>query len=203
MRKKGTGDHGQRNVSLVTEDEEKFCIELIKQGNYAKAFKAVFPHEHLTEKSIRTLASRLVNKKRVRDRVKKLQDNIIKKNEVEVEDCIGVLAKIVNANIFDFITQKDDGKFTTIELKDIGEIPDEIKGVVHSIRQAKNGFEIKLYNKIEAIDKLAKLNYWYREAEEIVKESEDVLEINKRIAERHQVTFKDFSNNIDNNHIPS
>lgn len=82
------------------------------------------------------------------------------RSDITKDEAVGILADIARANIVDALEVKSNEMFTTILIKDISKLPSSIQRSILSIKSTDKGYELKLYNKIDAIDKLSKLLGW-------------------------------------------
>ena len=72
------------------------------------------------------------------------------------EDALIELTNIVNARITGLGEIKGN-KFT---VKDMNDIPDNLVSCIQSVKSTRDGIEVKLYDKISAIDRLSKMLGW-------------------------------------------
>lgn len=162
-------------MSKLNDREDLFCLEyLIDLNGKQAAIRAGY-----SEKSATSKASQLLTKVNVQDRIQQLQKNTQKRTEVTTDKVIKELANIGFSNIADVldvsITASSDsltGEESEEELlnalagsnnwvtlkdgKDLKDLPRNVSSLISEIKQTKDGLSIKLYDKLNAIDKLMK-----------------------------------------------
>ena len=66
------------------------------------------------------------------------------------------LAAIAFADIADYVQVKDYGGLSMVEITPTSDIPIDKRAAIASIKQGNNGIEVKLHNKLDALDKLGR-----------------------------------------------
>ena len=82
----------------LTDIQDRFCIEYVKRNNATQAAIAA----GYSSRSAKEIAYQLKNMPEVQDRLKALTDKIYKRNHMEINEAISILADIARANIGDF-----------------------------------------------------------------------------------------------------
>ena len=113
-----------------------------------------------------------MNSPKVALRIRELQSQMRNRSDITKDEAVGILADIARANIVDALEVKSNEMFTTILIKDISKLPSSIQRSILSIKSTDKGYELKLYNKIDAIDKLSKLLGWDAPIKQEVKQEE-------------------------------
>jgi phage terminase small subunit len=72
--------------------------------------------------------------------------------ELSVDAVVANLASIAGANILDYLDLQHGG----LQLKDLTQLTPDKLAAIESIKQGRNGVELKLYNKLTASDMLLK-----------------------------------------------
>ena len=143
-------------MSKLTIKQENFCNYYIESGNASEAYRRAFSCAKMKDESINVNASKLLNNTKVALRVKELQSEQKEKSDLKKEEAIKELTSIVRARITNVMCITGD----SISLKNLDELPDDVISAISSIKQTNSGIEIKLYDKISAIDRLSKMKGW-------------------------------------------
>lgn len=96
----------------LTDIQKAFCREYVKVHNATQAAISA----GYSKKSASDIAYQLKNQPEIQDYLKKLMANVYKRNHMEINEAISILADIARANIGDFINE--DGT-----VKQIHEMP--------------------------------------------------------------------------------
>ena len=83
-----------------------------------------------------------------------------RRSDITKDEAVGILADIARANIVDALEIKSNEMFTTIVVKDVSALPIGVQRAILSVKSTDKGYELKLYNKIDAIEKMSKLLGW-------------------------------------------
>lgn len=140
--------------------QEKFCNYYLESGNASEAYRRAFSCGKMAEQTIWAKASLLLTKDKVRARVEQLRAELQRRSDITKDEAVGILADIARANIVDTLIVKQNSDYTTILVADVSKLPLNVQRSILSIKSSDKGFEVKLYNKIEAIDKLSKMLGW-------------------------------------------
>lgn len=140
--------------------QEKFCNYYLESGNASEAYRRAFSCSKMAEKTIWEKASILLSKDKVRARVELLRSELQRRSDITKDEAVGILADIARANIVDALVVRKSQDFTTILVGDISKLPLNIQRSILSVKSSDKGYEVKLYNKIDAIEKLSKLLGW-------------------------------------------
>ena len=109
--------------------------------------------EAYSEKSASRIAIELLNKTHVSAEIQKRQAKLRGKLEITQERVLEELAAIAFANGTDFATITHNG---LVRLTPTDEVPEEKKKAVASIKEGQYGTEIKLHDKVRALELLGK-----------------------------------------------
>lgn len=140
--------------------QEKFCNYYLESGNASEAYRRAFSCSKMAEKTIWEKASILLSKDKVRARVEQLRSELQRRSDITKDEAVGILADIARANIVDALVVRKSQDFVTILVGDISKLPLNIQRSILSVKSSDKGYEVKLYNKIDAIEKLSKLLGW-------------------------------------------
>lgn len=133
--------------------EKKFCQEYIVDLNGAQAaIRAGY-----SERSAKEQAARMLTKANIKKFVKELKDERAKRTEITADMVVKELAKIGFANIQDYIS--GDNAISDISQIDAGKAA-AVAAVKKSVTRFDGGekevVEFKLWNKVDALEKLGR-----------------------------------------------
>lgn len=143
----------------MTEKQKIFCKEYLIDMNGSRAAIAA----GYSEESSRAIASELLTKPNIQSYIQNLMDERSKRLDITADKVLNELASIGFSKIDDFgeVTVVPSalipGAFEqTIRLKDTLSIPKDKIAAISSIKQGQCGIEIKLHDKIKALELLGK-----------------------------------------------
>ena len=155
----------------LTQKQEMFC-NYLECGNASEAYRRAYRCNGKSDNAIWVESSKLLNSPKVALRIRELQSQMRNRSDITKDEAVGILADIARANIVDALEVKSNEMFTTILIKDISKLPSSIQRSILSIKSTDKGYELKLYNKIDAIDKLSKLLGWDAPIKQEVKQED-------------------------------
>lgn len=141
----------------LTIKQEAFCQAYIRLGDKSAAYReAGYSYKNKTTKSVNEAASRLFANSNVSARVEELQSKVAKiaekKFEITAEEMLRHLNILRNSRIDEYVEFKK-GKLT---FKDFDKLTEEQLMCIESIKNTRNGIEIKLHGKDWTIEKINK-----------------------------------------------
>lgn len=137
------------SVAKLTDKQKRFVDEYLVDLNATAAAKRA----GYSEKSASRIAIELLNKTHVSAEIQKRQAKLRGKLEITQERVLEELAAIAFANGTDFATITHNG---LVRLTPTDEVPEEKKKAVASIKEGQYGTEIKLHDKVRALELLGK-----------------------------------------------
>ena len=154
--------------------QEKFCNYYVESGNASDAYRRAYSCKGKSDNTIWVESSRLANSPKVALRISELRSEMQRRSDITKDEAVGILADIARANIVDALEIKSNEMFTTIVVRDVATLPISVQRAILSVKSTDKGYELKLYNKIDAIEKLSKLLGWD------TSEQKDIAEKSKR-----------------------
>ena len=154
--------------------QEKFCNYYVESGNASDAYRRAYSCKGKSDNAIWVESSRLANNPKVALRISELRSEMQRRSDITKDEAVGILADIARANIVDALEIKSNEMFTTIVVRDVATLPISVQRAILSVKSTDKGYELKLYNKIDAIEKLSKLLGWD------TSEQKDIAEKSKR-----------------------
>lgn len=160
-------------VVFTTEKQKKFANEYLIDLNATRAYKKAYPNVK-SDETAAVNASKLLRNTKVSEYIEKRMKEREKRTEITQDMVIRELAAIGFANGTDYAriverTMKDkfgnlimDGntgepiKDKVVDFVLTNELPDEKKKAIAGIKEGANGIEVKLNDKVKALELLGK-----------------------------------------------
>ncbi|MCZ4693386.1 terminase small subunit [Ancylomarina euxinus] len=141
----------------LTPKQEKACHKYIELGDKSAAYRSAYNCMSMKPESINRKAHELFEKVNIRSRVEELQKEIAWRNELTIDSIIQELKRIILFNPKDLFNEEGN-------LKKISDLPYEVSAAISSADVSevyqgstlKRSNKIKFYNKLDALEKLAK-----------------------------------------------
>ena len=140
---------------MITDKQRAFVDEYLIDLNATRAYKAVYKSCKKDE-TARVNGSRLLTNANVAAYLAQRQRDIQRRTEVTQDKVVQELAAIAFADIADYVQVKAYDDSPIVEIIPTGEIPRDKRAAIASIKQGNNGIEVKLHNKLDALDKLGR-----------------------------------------------
>lgn len=137
----------------LTIKQENFCNKYIETGNASEAYRFAFSCAKMKDKTVWEIASRLLNKVKVSARIKELQDELKQKSDISKDRILDELTAILDSKITDYVNF--DGNIITFKAFNI--LTEKKIKAIESIKEGKNGIELKLHGKSWTIDRICKM----------------------------------------------
>ncbi len=162
-------------MAKLTAKQQRFCDEYLIDLNGTRAYKVAYPSVKKDE-TARVNASRLLTNANVKTYIQERQKEREKRTEITQDSVLRELALIAFAKASDYarVVEKDamvevdgnmvpvldeDGnqvKYRTVEPILMDELTEDQKKAIAVIKKGRDGFEIKPYSKIQALELLGK-----------------------------------------------
>lgn len=133
--------------------QEKFCNYYIECGNASEAYRRAYSCSNMKDESINVKAVELLNNGKITVRVKELQEELKRKSDITKEEVLNMLKSFMYADIRNFLTIKNGN----VIFKDSEDWADEMAMQVESVKQGKDGIEIKLNGRTWTIQRICKM----------------------------------------------
>lgn len=133
--------------------QENFCNYYIECGNASEAYRRAYSCKGWKDKSVWEKASSLLSDVKVQSRVAELQYELKKKSDITKEEVLNMLKSFMYADIRNFLTIKNGN----VIFKDSEDWTDEMAMQVESVKQGKEGIEIKLNGRTWTIQRICKM----------------------------------------------
>lgn len=133
--------------------QENFCNYYIECGNASEAYRRAYSCSNMKDESINVKAVELLNNGKITVRVKELQEELKKKSDITKEEVLNMLKSFMYTDIRNFLTIKNGN----VIFKDSEDWTDEMAMQVESVKQGKEGIEIKLNGRAWTIQRICKM----------------------------------------------
>jgi phage terminase small subunit len=145
----------------LTPKQQKFVAEYLIDLNATQAaIRAGY-----SARTARNIANELLTKPHIQAELQKRRGKIEKKLEISQEAVISELAAIIQANGADYAKIVSTKDYTHVEFTPTDELsPDKLKAIA-SIKESQNGMEVKLQDKLRAIELLGKFLGWFEKSD--------------------------------------
>lgn len=137
----------------LTIKQENFCNYYVESGNASEAYRRAYSAGNMKQESIVVKASELLSKGNISVRVNELKANLQAKSDITKERILNELSSIVFADIRDYVEFRNE----TLTFKSFDSLTDSQAKAIESIKQTKEGFELKLHGKNWSIEKVCKM----------------------------------------------
>jgi phage terminase small subunit len=137
----------------LTIKQENFCNYYIESGNASDAYRRAYSCEKMKDETVNRNSFDLLNNNKITTRVKELQSTLLDKSDITKARILTELRAIVFADIRDYVLF--DG--TKVKFKAFDKLTNEQAKAIESIKQTKDGVELKLYGKSWSIEKVCKM----------------------------------------------
>lgn len=133
--------------------QENFCNKYIECGNASEAYRHAYECSKMKEETVNENASRLLKSSKVTARINDLQTELKSKSDITKERILSELEAIIDAKITDYLDF--DGTF--IKFKSFEKLTEKQVKAIESIKEGRNGIELKLYGKSWTIERICKM----------------------------------------------
>lgn len=152
----------------LTPKQESFCLAYLETGNASEAYRRSYRADKMKPESINRTAKALLDNVKIAARLEELTKAATSKAVMTRQRALERLSLIAETSITDileFDQQELDGpdgpvRETIWRMKDSAEIPDIAAATIKSVTMTKFGPKIEMYDRLSAIQQLAKMQGW-------------------------------------------
>lgn len=137
----------------LTVKQEKFCNKYIECGNASEAYRFAYGCKKMKDETINRTSFDLLNNHKVTARIDELKAELKAKSDITKERILEEMSAILEAKITDYL--EFDG--TSIKFKNFNTLTERQVRAIESIKEGKNGIELKLHGKNWSIDRICKM----------------------------------------------
>lgn len=176
------------NKNKLSVKQENFCNYYVESGSASEAYRRAYSADKMKPETINKRASELLSNGEVTGRVKEIQDDLKKKSDITKERIMDEIRIIMDARITDYL----DFNGELITFKDFSELTDEQIRAIDSIKEGKNGIELKLHGKTWAIDRICRMLGYDSPIKQVhTGENGEAIQINSIV--EHKIVFEDYN----------
>ena len=137
-------------VSGLTENQERFCVELAKSGNGSDSYRIAFPNSKAKPSVINVLASKLMAQGKIKVRIAELRASTVKQNDMDLERWAKEVTRL--ATVDPRKLMHEDGR-----IKMPNELDEDTAAAVASFEFDVDGsIKYKFWSKTQALDMAAR-----------------------------------------------
>lgn len=137
----------------LTPKQEKFIDKYLECGNASEAYRFAYDCSKYSEEAVWVNASKLLKNAKVLLMMKEKQAALREKGQITKEQVLDQLRCIMFADIRDYV----DFDGVMISFKDFSKLTDDQAKAIESIKQGRNGIELKLHGKNWSIERICKM----------------------------------------------
>ena len=167
----------------MTEKQKKFADEYLIDLNATRAYKAAYKSVK-NDNSAMAGASRMLRNVKVATYIEEKMAERAERTEIKQDDVVKELAKIGFAQITDYVEVQNINGFEKVIIKPTDEIEKEKIGAIAGIKEGRNGIEIKMNDKVKALELLGKHLGMFTEKQEI----------------KAQISYEDYLSKLDDDY---
>ena len=144
----------------LTIKQENFCNYYLECGNASEAYRRAYSCSKMKDESVNSRAYELLKRSEIAARVKQLQKELRDRSDLNKDEAVGILTNIARANVVDMLEIRRTANFRVFLIKDLSKLPVPFQLAIQSVKSTDKGFEVKMYSKIDALDRLSKMMGW-------------------------------------------
>ncbi|WFE85003.1 terminase small subunit [Parabacteroides chongii] len=144
----------------LTIKQENFCNYYLECGNASEAYRRAYSCSKMKDESVNSRAYELLKRSEIAARVKHLQKELRDRSDLNKDEAVGILTNIARANVVDMLEIRRTANFRVFLIKDLSKLPVSFQLAIQSVKSTDKGFEVKMYSKIDALDRLSKMMGW-------------------------------------------
>jgi phage terminase small subunit len=149
--------------SALTVKQERFATAYIETGNASEAYRQAYDAGSMNDNTIGKAANELLKNPKVAERIDELRSEHRERHKITVDRISEELAAIAFADPRDYYKWDANG----VTVKDSTELTEAqrraIAVVEQTVTEAGGTIRVRPYNKIDALEKLARLHGMYKD----------------------------------------
>lgn len=163
----------------MTNAQKIFCDEYLIDLNATRAYKVAYPKVKKDE-TANVNGSRLLRNAKVQSYIEEKMKKREKRTQVTQDKVVKELAAIAFSNATDFAEIKKG----CVYIKDTSELDESAKKSIIGIKEGKEGIEVKMANKVDALTTLGRHLGMFKDKLEVLVTGEKVKEVESYIEQR-------------------
>lgn len=139
-------------MDMLTPKQERFCNYYIETGNASEAYRRAYDARKMKPDSVNRKAFELLENVKIAARVRELQEEFNRKSDLTKEEALRILGNMAKADVGDALV---------VSAEEFKNLPEQVRASVQSVEIFSDGkVKVRMYNKIDAIDRLSKMLGW-------------------------------------------
>jgi len=147
-----------RNDGKLTEKQQRFCLEFLKDFNATQAYKRA-GYSAKTDGAVRTQSCKLMTNPNIQAEIARLRFERSTASNVTIERTLQELARVAFSDITNSLSFSSDG----VVLKDSKDLPEDVTAAINSVSSSvtnnegaiTTSFNLKQHDKLRALTLLA------------------------------------------------
>lgn len=157
-------------MAKLTERQKLFCDEYLVDLNVTQAAIRAGYSAYYADKRAYTLLENTGIKEYIDKRMTDRQ----KRTEITQDIVLEELRRIALAKPTDFFNVEDMGQYKQVNIIPTKDIPDDKVGAIASIKQGANGIEVKLHDRLKALELIGRHLGMFKDKLEIIDDNKNV-----------------------------
>lgn len=135
----------------MTDAQKRFCDEYLIDLNATRAYKVAYPRCKKDE-TANVNGSKLLRNTKVNEYIQERMDERQKRTEVTQDMVVNELVAIAFASATDFARVENN----SVVIDNTDELEEKVKKAIVGIKEGKNGIEVSMANKMQALEMLGR-----------------------------------------------
>ncbi len=152
----------------LTPKQEAFCLSYLKTGNASEAYRQAYSAKNMKAATVNRKAKDLLDNGKITARLLNLNQSAVTDSVMTRQRAMERLSLIAETSITDILEfdqreiETPDGPVseTIWRMKDSVEIPEVAAATIKSVTMTKFGPKIEMYDRLGAIQQLARMQGW-------------------------------------------
>lgn len=182
-----------KNKNNLTIQQQNFVDKYLETNNASEAYRFAYKSKNMKERTIVNNAYKLLQNNDITTTIRKAQERLQAKTDLSLDRIKEELECIINARIDDYVNivekqgQRYEGNgdektlvvytYMDVEFKPFSELTRKQLKAIESVKQGKNGIELKLQSKTWSIERICKLFGYDMPTKQELKLDEDTAKL--------------------------
>ena len=182
-----------KNKNNLTIQQQNFVDKYLETNNASEAYRFAYKSKNMKERTIVNNAYKLLQNNDITTTIRKAQERLQAKTDLSLDRIKEELECIINARIDDYVNivekqgQRYEGNgdertlvfytYMDVEFKPFSELTRKQLKAIESVKQGKNGIELKLQSETWSIERICKLFGYDMPTKQELKLDEDTAKL--------------------------
>lgn len=164
----------------MTNKQKVFCDEYLIDFNATRAYKVAYP-SCKKDVTANVNGSKLLRNTKVKEYIEQRQEEREKRTGITQDKVLNEIAAVAFASATDFVHVKKG----TVVIDDTDGLEEKVKKAIVTIKEGKNGIEVGMANKMQALEMLGRHLGMFKDKLEVSRPTNEITdEIDAYIQER-------------------